>query len=283
MTLVDNGTLYRTFTEDVHEGMRLGRNLWLDARSLAYRVENSAALMSVPLTNQHWQRVIPILNQGFIGSCVGNAGTGALGTQPFYNAVGRTVLTAPDDPLACETFAVKLYSDSTAVDPWPGTYLPLDTGSSGLAACQVLRTRGIIKAYNWSVTPHGFLQLLQWGPALLGMPWYNAFFQPDRNGFIDSNPNWLTSGVAGGHEVEAVGVELDATNLLNSVILFANSWGSGWSDAGYFRMRLNTYTQISGCDLKQYVVAGVPPTSRAAEAEPPSGRELWTRLLGGGR
>lgn len=281
MTLVDNGTLYRTFTEDVHDGMRLGRNLCLDARSLAYRVENSAALMSVPLTNQHWQRVIPILNQGSIGSCVGNAGTGALGTQPFHNAVGRTTLTAPNDSLACETFAVKLYSDSTAVDPWPGTYLPTDTGSSGLAVCQVLKTRGVINGYNWAVTAHGFLQLLQWGPVIMGTPWYQAFFQPDKNGFIDSNPHWSTSGIAGGHEVEAVGVELDTTNLLNSVITFANSWGPGWSDAGYFRMRLNTYQQMTGCDLKQYTVTGVPPAATVTQEQAPhSAPKLLDRILG---
>jgi hypothetical protein len=47
---------------------------------------------------------------GELGSCTGNAGTGALGTQPFYQAAGRNALTVADDAQLCEKFAVKLYS-----------------------------------------------------------------------------------------------------------------------------------------------------------------------------
>jgi hypothetical protein len=253
--LIDNGQLYRRFDEDVHDGMRLGRNLWLDARSLAYTVERSAERMGQPLVSKHWTRVIPILDQGQLGSCCGNAGTGALGTEPFYSKVGKTALgSSSSDPMADETFAVKLYGDATRVDPYPGAYPPSDTGTSGLAVCKVLTSRGTIRGYNWATTATGFLQLLQAGPVLQGMPWFNAFFEPDRNGFIDTNAHWSSSGIAGGHEVEAVGVDINASNLLNSVITYANSWTTGWSDAGYFRMYLKTYNALSGVDLKQLVV-----------------------------
>jgi hypothetical protein len=86
------------------------------------------------------------------------------------------------------------------------------------------------------------------------MPWYNAFFDPDPDGFIDAGENWQASGVAGGHEVEAVAVELDATDAFDSVITYVNSWGTGWGDGGRFRMRLRTYEQLGGVDLKQYVI-----------------------------
>jgi hypothetical protein len=231
--------------------MRLGRHLWLDARSLAYMVENDVAAMSKPLVDQHWERVIPILDQGELGSCTGNAGTGALGTQPFYQATGRNVLTADDEQL-CEKFAVALYSDATQVDPYPGSYPPSDTGSSGLAICKVLASRGTVRGYRWARSADGFLTLLQAGPVLQGMPWYNAFFHPESDGFIDSDPHWSSSGVAGGHEVEAIGVELNTTDALGSVILYANSWGTSWGDSGRFRMRLRTYHQLSGVDLKQF-------------------------------
>ena len=33
--LLESGQLYLKFDEAVHEGMRLGRNMWLDGRSLA--------------------------------------------------------------------------------------------------------------------------------------------------------------------------------------------------------------------------------------------------------
>jgi hypothetical protein len=154
--LLDNGLVYHKFDEEIHEGMRLGRNQWLDARSLTYMVENDVRAMSTALQSQEWERVLVILDQGHLGSCTGNAGTGALGTQPFYDAVGHKVLPAPDDGQAAEKFAVTLYSDATQVDGYPGVYPPEDTGSSGLAICKVLTTRGIIHAYNWARTAYGF-------------------------------------------------------------------------------------------------------------------------------
>jgi len=252
--LLDKGFLYQKFEEFEREGMRLGRHMWLDGRSLAHMIENSIADMTCKVTSVQWERKVAILDQGKLGSCTGNAGTGALGTQPFYDAAGRKVLPSPDDEIEAEGFAVKLYEDATVADAYPGTYPPDDTGSSGLAVCKVLKSRGLISGYRWARSPHGFVQLLQRGPVLQGMPWYNAFFSPGARGFIDADSNWHSSGVAGGHEVEAVGVDVDGRNLYNSVITYANSWGTGWGDHGYFRMRLSTYEQLSGIDLKQFVI-----------------------------
>src|SRR3954466_11653115 len=103
--LFDAGRLYLKYDEDVQAGRpRLGRNLWLDRRSLAHMVENDVAAMGHHLRNTSWERVLPVLDQGHLGSCTGNAGTGALGTQPFYDAVGAPVL--PADAAAGEKFAV---------------------------------------------------------------------------------------------------------------------------------------------------------------------------------
>ena len=86
------------------------------------------------------------------------------------------------------------------------------------------------------------------------MPWHHAFFSPDGNGFIDADRNCAGSALAGGHEVEAIGVELDHQDVYNSTITYANSWGTGWGDHGMFRMRLRTYEQLGEVDLKQFVV-----------------------------
>jgi hypothetical protein len=93
------------------------------------------------------------------------------------------------------------------------------------------------------------------GPVLQGMPWYEAFFEPDAHGFIDSGPNWSSSRLAGGHEIEAIGVEIDKKDLFDSAIVYANSWGTGWGDHGRFRMRLRTYEQLDSVDLKQFTIA----------------------------
>src|SRR4051794_20526837 len=76
--LLDSGLLYQKFHEIEHEGMRLGRNMWLDARSLAHMIENWIEEMNHPVRTTSWDRVLDILDQGKLGSCTGNAGTGAL-------------------------------------------------------------------------------------------------------------------------------------------------------------------------------------------------------------
>jgi hypothetical protein len=65
------------------------------------------------------------------------------------------------------------------------------------------------------------LRLLQRGPVLQGLPWYKAFFEPGKHGFIDADPRWHGSGL-----------ELDTSDAFNSTIIYVNSWGASWADAG---------------------------------------------------
>ena len=66
-------------------GMRLGRHVRRDSRSLryAYRPRRAPSTLSDKL----WPRHIPILDQGDVGSCTGNEETGVLGTDPFFETL----------------------------------------------------------------------------------------------------------------------------------------------------------------------------------------------------
>ena len=103
---------------------RLGRNVARDSRSLAYQVQ--AKDVSTLKWVQH-KRNIPVLDQGDLGSCTGNAGTGAVGCAMFWD-VGSEILN-PTDAQVDETYAINLYAEATTIDNYGGTYPPTDTGS----------------------------------------------------------------------------------------------------------------------------------------------------------
>jgi hypothetical protein len=50
----------------------------------------------------------------------------------------------------------------------------------------MLRARGITGSYQWVTTLEGVAALLQRGSVLFGVPWYNAWFEPDSDGFVDA-------------------------------------------------------------------------------------------------
>ena len=65
-------------------GRRLGRHVRHDPRSLAYQV---AAVDPATLTSVRHVRGIPVLDQGDLGSCTGNAAEGCLGSAPFLGTL----------------------------------------------------------------------------------------------------------------------------------------------------------------------------------------------------
>jgi hypothetical protein len=106
--------------EVVRPGMRLGRHVRHDPRSVAYRVARTATPETVI-----WERKIPILDQGDLGSCTGNATVGVLGTEPYFS-----LLSADQQASLSEDLAVAIYSGGTQRDTFPGVYPPEDTSTS---------------------------------------------------------------------------------------------------------------------------------------------------------
>jgi hypothetical protein len=212
---------------------RFGRLVEHDPRSLAYAhgVLPKSALQSVS-----WTRRTPILDQGNLGSCTGNAACGLLGTDSAGRTATGTVtitaagaaashgLIAAGEHALDETFAVALYSLATVLDSYPGQYPPTDTGSSGLGAAKALKALGLASSYTHAFSLAAVTSALQSGPVLLGTVWLQSMFSPAADGRI---PVDRTSPVAGGHELEITG--WDATT---DRYWLTNSWGPSWSQGG---------------------------------------------------
>jgi hypothetical protein len=204
-----------------HEGRTysLGRHLvpTHDPRSRAFPAATA------PLVTTMHAHHGPVLDQGNLGSCTGNAAAQALDCDPLY-FWGRKILDEAD--------AIAIYSWATHHDPFRGAYPPQDTGSDGLAVAKAARHLGLIGSYQHAFGLAHVLGALVLRPLIIGIPWTETMFQPDRDGYLH-----ITGAVAGGHEVclRGVDVEHQAVRLLNS---WSASWGDGgeawlrWTDLG---------------------------------------------------
>jgi hypothetical protein len=210
---------------------RLGRHIEHDERSLAYAVEHLVREILPPKTVS-WRRWSPILDQGDIGSCTGNALAGALACEPFCTVPGAG--NAYD-----EKFAIGLYSHATAVDNIPGTFPPEDTGSSGLAVCKVAKSMGLIGSYHHALTVNGLLHALQLGPVIVGVPWFEGFDRPEANTGVVK----VSGQIRGGHEFLIRAYQHGNTED-QSWLIADNSWGDGYGVRGQFRFSVTTWREL---------------------------------------
>lgn len=256
---------------------RLNRHVRHDELSRLYAFDTSGlALRSV----RHARR-IPILDQGQLGSCTGNAGVGCLGTDPYYSTVAggdgahrafsRRAGVGTRYSLD-EAGAVQLYSDATAVDDFPGRYPPEDTGSDGLTIAKVLTKAGEISGYRHTFTLNDALLALTVTPFITGISWYNSMFTPDATGRVQ--PDGRT-GLAGGHEIVA-----DELNVEREEVWFANSWGASWGIDGRFWMTFEDYGHL--LDQQGDVTIFTPLTAPPPDPADPDAvlarvAHLWVR------
>lgn len=195
-----------------------GRHVLHDERSLAYDAAPMVEHITQDKTTFH-RRAAPIWDQGSVGACTAFAGLGLMMTEPF---VGPEVYT-PED-------ALRFYSRETWLDDRqiPGRYPPEDTGSTGLWSMKLLKLEGLIDGYRHAFSMATVKKLLQVSPVSIGIPWYNSMFKPDHYGRLVVD---LTSGLAGGHQLEGTGVDFE-----NREVELTNSWGVGWGWTGRARI-----------------------------------------------
>ncbi len=190
-----------------------GRIVQHDPRSLNFRASVAPLPRSVL-----WGHHAPVLDQGTLGSCTGNAAAQLINTDAFAASRPKGYLTEKD--------AVRLYSMATKLDDGPGNYPPDDTGSSGLAVAQAGRKLGYFGSYGHAFGFDHFCAALQLQPLLLGTNWYESMMTPNKDGLVTVNGQ-----VAGGHEFLALGVD-----YAKSQITCLNSWGAGWGANGRFTL-----------------------------------------------
>lgn len=209
---------YRHIEEHVIPGKRLGRHVLHDPRSLNFLVPAGAT----PILARTWRRYTPILDQGNLGSCTGNAAAGVLGSAPFYGSLAarrKAGLTLD------EREAVSLYSSATHLDPFSGSYPPTDTGSNGLSVAKAALKAGLISSYRHATSLLAMQTALQTGPVCIGINWYDSFDAPNPNtGRVSISPNAV---VRGGHEVE-----VRVLDTRDRLFRLSNSWTPGWGING---------------------------------------------------
>jgi hypothetical protein len=197
--------------EAVIPGRRLGRHIEHDERSRAYAVTTRR---KKPISRR-WARRSPVLDQGQVGSCVGNTFAGWLATDTALRQGTTTV---------DESLAVEVYGRATALDRIPGTYPPDDTGSTGLAGAKAMVALGLAKGpYHHAFSVADALLALSYvGPLCVGIEWREGLDTPDPSGMCT-----FSGAVRGGHE--QLWDELDVEH---GVVWFTNSWSDTWGVAG---------------------------------------------------
>jgi hypothetical protein len=195
---------------------RLGRHQVHDERSRDFAM----TVAGVPHVTVLHERHAPIWDQGEIGSCTANAALGMLVTGPLWR---------PNHQYT-EADALKLYSEETRLDDkvFPGDYPPDDTGSTGLWSCKALQRRGTITSYRHAFGLTNALGVLARQPVSIGIPWYESFFEPNKQGLVRIEPG---SEVAGGHQLCFDGIDAD-----RRLVRAANSWTAGWGVDGWLWM-----------------------------------------------
>lgn len=210
-------------------GRPLGRTILHDSESRRYPVMPRA---TAELKSVKYERHIPILDQDnwydptigkyvSLGSCTGNAATGALGTGPLWDAL--VVALGGKMPTLDEDFAVeKVYGPATHGDPFGGAWRPNDTGSNGLSVAKVVKDLGLISGYQHALGLQAFQSGMQAGPMIAGITWKTGCDTPTREGIV----RW-SGTVRGGHEIV-----FDELDLQRGLAWFANSWTESWGVKG---------------------------------------------------
>jgi len=223
---------------------RLGRRHAPDPRDQNYPLRALVPQASTR-TYRYWRPSFDVDQTG--PTCVANSWAHYLGDSPI-----RTTLDALDGQYATTVyhsrtsgergFRAWLYDQAQHVDEWHDT--PPEGGTSVRAGAKVLHGIGLISGYYWAYTLQTVVDaLLDRGPVVIGVNWYEGMFKPPGG--------WL---YAVGHIVGGHAVVLDGTNTREEKCR-VQTWGS------HYWMRYSVLARLLGEDGEAVV---------ATEPEPPA-------------
>lgn len=204
---------------------RLKRHVNHDPRSRLYAF---TAPPNAKITSVAHARHIPILDQGQVGSCTGNAAIGALACDPIFGVAPLSATYTLN-----ESGAQHLYSAAEVIDG-EGPFPPHDVGSSGLSVAKALKNAGLITSYRHAFSMRDALVAAASGPFIAGINWYSEMFYPDVDGRVHPRGT-----LAGGHEVLCRQVDAERRR-----VWFDNSWGTSWGVAGRFYLSFDDFETL---------------------------------------
>lgn len=206
--------------------MQLGRHVDHDESSRFYPAQTVSATPRSIL----WDHRAPVLDQGDLGSCTGNAMAQLINCTAFAHT--RSVTT---NRFLTEADAVTLYSQATHLDGIPyNTYPPIDNGSSGLGVAKAAKAEGFLTGYTHAFGFPHLLSALQLQPVIVGTNWYEGMFTPSATGVVK-----VAGAIAGGHEYLVLGADITTQQ-----VICLNSWGSSWGVGGRFRVSFADFSKL---------------------------------------
>lgn len=250
---------------------RLGRHVVHDSRSRRY-----AAPRKDPRTLKSARHTvnIPVLQQDNEGSCTGHWGSANMAAGAFWVAAEKVL---PVDAEQAHQWARHLYMDATLIDPWPGSYLPEDTGSDGLSIAKVLQARGLVSGYQHAFSLEAALTALAKQVVGIGSDWLSGMYDPDPS----TGRITVDGTVEGGHQYA-----LDEIDVENRRAWIRNSWGPSWGQAGRAWMTWDDLGKLlaNQGDCTVLIPLSLPPPTPTPEpvpiqpTDPQAARELAAAL-----